>query len=95
MTTFDEISKTAEETFRKKEESFEQRAKHAEESFNEMCKGHQKGFETWLQQFIRFSGHGWGMGFYVELNDGRVLYNGTDEYRDWYASKMKEYMKIF
>jgi hypothetical protein len=51
----------------------------------------QKNFHTWLEQFIKESGHAFGMGFFFELNTGEIFYNGTDEYKQWYDNKLKEY----
>ena len=48
-------------------------------------------FHNWLKQFIKESGHQWGFGFYVETIDGKVFHQGTDEYKDWYDSKLEEY----
>ena len=54
----------------------------------------QKKFENWLQQFIVESGHAFGMGFFIQLENGTTLYNGTAEYKEWYDNKLVEYEKM-
>ena len=51
----------------------------------------EKNFHNWLETFIKESGHQWGFGFYVETMDGKVLHQGTDEYKEWYDGKLEEY----
>lgn len=51
----------------------------------------EEEFHNWLEQFIKKSGHSFSEGFFYELNTGEVLYNGTDEYKKWYDSKLEEY----
>ncbi len=50
-----------------------------------------ENFNIWLKQFIKDSGHSFGFGYFVELNDGRVLSLSSDEYTDWYNDKKLEY----
>ena len=51
----------------------------------------EKDFHKWLEQFIKESGHSFGAGFFFELNTGEIFYNGTDEYKKWYDSKLEEF----
>lgn len=48
--------------------------------------------QDYIKQFIKDYGHSFGMGFFVELHTGEVMYNGTDEYKEWYEEKEKEYL---
>lgn len=54
----------------------------------------EKRFNNWVELHIKDSGHQWGQGFYIETLDGKVLFNGTPEYKEWYDSKLEEYNKI-
>jgi len=48
-------------------------------------------FHAWLDKFVKTLGDSSGMGSYVDLHTGETLYIATDEYKEWYHSKYKEY----
>ncbi len=54
-----------------------------------------KEYQEWLKQFIKVSGHGWGVGFFVTLHTGNTFYIGTDDYKDWYDKKLTEYKNLY
>ena len=51
-------------------------------------------FDNWLEQFIKESGHSFGMGFFVELKTGELFDRNDIEYLNWYNNKKEEYQAI-
>jgi hypothetical protein len=54
-------------------------------------------FNTWLQQFIKESGHCFVTGFFIELNSGEYFGGSSldiGDYSKWYDSKLEEYKTL-
>ena len=48
--------------------------------------------EDYINGFIKDYGHSYGMGFFIKLHTGEVMYYDTDEYKKWREEREKEYL---
>lgn len=48
--------------------------------------------EDYIKGFIKDYGHSYGMGFFIKLHTGEVMYYDTDEYKKWREEREKEYL---
>jgi len=49
-------------------------------------------FNEWVKQFINEWGHQWGFGFYIKTTNNEVIYQGTNEFKQWRDGKLEEYI---
>ena len=49
--------------------------------------------EDYIDGFIKYYGHNMGLGRFIELHEGLVLWSDTDEWKRWHSERELEYLK--
>jgi hypothetical protein len=53
----------------------------------------EKAFGTWIQKYIKESGHNFVFGFYVILEgEDKMMHTSDPEYAEWFETKKNKFL---